>query len=246
MKFKDKIILVTGSSRGIGKATAIEFAKEGASLVINYTKNSEAAQDTVNEIIKFGNKAIAIQANVSKEEDVKRLIEKTISEFGKLDVLVNNAGIVYDIENWAETTLEQWQHTLNIHVLGNYYCCKYATPHLQKTKGSIVNIASTNGFTEHYPESLAYNVAKAGIVSMTHDLAKALAPDIRVNAIAPGWVDTDMNTGLSEEYMREQIEEIYLQRIAKPMEVAKAIVFLASEDASFITNTIIKVDGGHN
>jgi 3-oxoacyl-[acyl-carrier protein] reductase len=243
---KDKVVLVTGSSRGIGRATALEFARSGASVVINDVKNDAAAQEVVGQIIALGQKAICVRADVSREEDVRALIEKSIAEFGRLDVLVNNAGIVYDIESWQDTTREQWQDTLNVHVFGNFFCSKYAAPYLEKTRGCIVNIASTNGYTEHYPESLAYNAAKASIVSMTHDLAKALAPLVRVNAVAPGWVDTDMNAGLSKEYMTEQAEQIYLKRIAKPEEIASVVVFLASERASFVTGMIVRADGGHD
>lgn len=241
----DKVVLVTGSSRGIGRAAAIAFAQGGASVAINYVRNERAAQEVVDEISKLGRKAISVKADISKEAEVQLLIDMAIGEFGKLDVLINNAGIVYDIEDWQSTTSEQWQATLNVHVLGNYYCCKYALPYLQKSNGSIVNISSTNGYTEHYPESLAYNVAKAGIVSMTHDLAKALAPHVRVNAVAPGWVNTDMNSGLSKEYMADQAREIYLQRIAEPEEIANVVTFLASDDASFITGMIVRADGGH-
>ncbi len=244
-RFMDKVVLVTGSSRGIGRAAAIAFAQGGASVAINYVRNERAAQEVVDEISKLGRKAISVKADISKEAEVQLLIDMAIGEFGKLDVLINNAGIVYDIEDWQSTTSEQWQATLNVHVLGNYYCCKYALPYLQKSNGSIVNISSTNGYTEHYPESLAYNVAKAGIVSMTHDLAKALAPHVRVNAVAPGWVNTDMNSGLSKEYMADQAREIYLQRIAEPEEIANVVTFLASDDASFITGMIVRADGGH-
>lgn len=244
-RFIDKIVLVTGSGRGIGRAAAIAFAQGGASVVVNYASNEQAAQEVIDEILALGQKAISVKADVSKEAEAQLLIDRTITEFGKLDVLINNAGIVYDIEEWQDTTSEQWQNTLGVHVLGNYYCCKYALPYLQKSHGSIVNIASTNGYTEHYPESLAYNAAKAGVVSMTHDLAKALAPLIRVNAVAPGWVNTDMNASLSKEYMAEQASEIYLQRIAEPEEIANVIAFLASDDASFITGMVVRADGGH-
>lgn len=245
MRFQNKVCLITGSSRGIGKATALLFAKEGASVIINYVHNQAAAEDTVKEIEALGQKAIALKADISNESEVKDMIELVIKEFGKLDVLVNSAGIVYDIENWQDTNTEQWQKTLGVHVMGTFFCSKYSVQHLEKTNGAIVNVASTNGYTEHYPESMAYNVAKAGIVSMTHDLAKALAAKVRVNAVAPGWVNTDMNAGLSDEYMKEQTEEIYMKRIAEPSELANAIAFLAGPEASFITGTILKVDGGH-
>lgn len=245
MRCKDKILLVTGASRGIGEAVAVKFAQEGGHIVINYIKNKAAAEAVVSRITNLGQRAIAVQADISQEQEVQVLVEQAVAEFGRLDVLVNNAGIVYDIENWQDTNLDQWRRTLDVHILGNYHCTKYASPYLEKSHGSIVNIASTNGYTEHYPESLAYNVAKAGIISMTHDLAKALAPHVRVNAVAPGWVDTDMNAGLSSEYMTEQASEIYLKRIAKPEEIANAVVFLASDEASFITGTVVKADGGH-
>ncbi len=245
MNFKDKVVLVTGSSRGIGKACALAFAKNGAKVVVNYLNSKEKALSAVEEIDKMNSNAVAVKCDVSKEDEVKNMIGKTIERFGKLDVLVNNAGIVYDIP-FFEKTVEQWKRSLDINLIGQFLCSKYAAPHLKKVKGKIVNISSSNAFNSFSPESADYDATKAGVVLLTKNLAKELAPDVLVNTVAPGWVDTDMNTGLPEDYVKEELEKIYIKRWAKPEEIANAVLFFASDEASYLTGSVLIIDGGHD
>jgi len=252
MKLKNKIAIITGASRGIGKTTALLFAKEGAKIVVDYhisdyEQNAEKnAFSVVNEIKKIGSEAIAIKCDVSQENEVKEMIQKTIEKFGKIDILVNNAGIVFDVQ-FFERTVEQWKKTLNVNLLGTFLCSKYASEQMLKNdNGKIINISSTNGINCFSPESIDYDASKAGVINLTRNLAKKLAPKIQVNSIAPGWVDTEMNKDLPKDFVKEETEKIYMKRFAKPEEITKSILFLASADASYITGSILKVDGGYD
>ncbi len=245
MKFKDKVVLITGSSRGIGKATALEFAKEGAKVVVNYSNSENEANNVVNEIKKLSSESIAIKCDVSKENEVKEMIEKTITTFNKIDILVNNAGIVFDVSLF-EKTQDQWKRTLEVNLIGIFLCSKYASKYmLEKNSGVIVNIASTNGINTTSPNSADYDASKAGIISLTRNMAFELAPKIRVNCIAPGWIDTDMNKDLPKELIKTELENVFLKRFGKPEEIAKGILFLCSEDASYMTGSTLIIDGGH-
>lgn len=243
MRFKDKVVLITGSSRGVGRATALEFAKEGANVVINYSSSEDKANSLVNEIEGLGLKAIAIKCDVSVEDQVKRMVEEIISKYGKLDILVNNAAIVYDIPMF-DKTYDQWAKTFAVNVIGSFLCAKYSAKYLLESKGNIVNVCSNSGYNSFAPSSADYDSSKVGLISLTKNLAKELAPTIRVNGVAPSWVDTDMNRDLPKEFLEEEIDKILLGRMAKPEEIAKTILFLASEDASYLTGSIIFVDGG--
>ncbi len=252
MKLKNKIAIITGSSRGIGKSTALLFAREGAKLIINYHISDyepdaeKNAFFVVDEISKIGSEAIAVKCDVSKEDEVQEMIQRTIDKFGKIDIFVNNAGIVFDLP-FFKRTVEQWKRTIETNLLGTFLCSKYASEQMLKNKnGKIINISSTNGINCFSPESVDYDASKAGIINLTKNLAKELAPKIQVNSIAPGWVDTEMNKDLPKDFVKEETEKIYLKRFAKPEEIAKAILFLASDDASYITGSILKVDGGYN
>ena len=245
MKLQGKVALVTGSSRGIGKATAIRLAKEGAKVVVNYIKDEKAATQVVNEIKKLGGEVIAVKADVSNEEQVKNMIKTTIEKFGKIDILVNNAGIVYDIP-FMEKTLEQVKRTFEVNFNGVFLCSKYAAKQMKKTgSGVIINISSTSGIDVLNPESADYDASKSAVISLTKNLAEELAPHIRVNCIAPGWVNTDINKNMPKEYLKEEEERIIIGRFGKPEEIASAVAFLASDDASFITRTVLVVDGGY-
>lgn len=244
MKFKNKTILVTGSSRGIGRATAIAFGQEGANVVVNYVKDKASADSAVEEIKKLGGEAFAVQADVAIEDDVKRMVEESVKHFGAIDILVNNAGIVFDVPI-LEKTFEQWERTLHVNLIGTFLCTKYASPHMKGRPGAaILNISSTNGLDSLSPESADYDTSKAGVISLTKNFAQALAP-IRVNSVAPGWIDTDINKGLPDEFVKGETDKIALGRWGRPEEIAKAVLFLCSEDASFITGTTLVVDGGY-
>ena len=245
MKFKDKVVLITGASRGIGKATALSFARERAKIIVNYNNAEKEANEVIKEISKIGSEAIAIKCDVSKEEEVKKMFSEGVKKFGKIDILVNNAGIVFDVPLF-EKTLEQWNKTLEVNLIGVFLCSKYAAPHIKKQKsGVIINISSTNGLDTLSTESADYDASKAGVISLTKNLASELAPNIRVNCIAPGWVNTDINKELPKDYVAEETEHILMKRFGKPEEIAKSVLFLASDDASFITGTTLVVDGGY-
>ena len=246
MSFKDKVVLVTGSSRGIGRSIAVKFAKEGANVIINYKKNTNEAE-TITEIISsYGNKCLCIQADVSDESAVSMMIEKIIKEFGKIDVLVNNAGIAIDTA-FEDKEVDNWRDTLNVNLIGTFLVSKYAGKYMKEKKyGKMINISSTNGIDTLYPYSVDYDASKAGLINLTKNLAIQFAPDINVNAVAPGWVDTGMNEELSKSYLREEREKILLKRFAEPEEIADVVLFLASDKARYIDGEIIRVDGGIN
>ena len=246
MRFKNKVVIVTGSSRGIGKATAILFAKEGAKVVVNDSLLNDEAKSVVSEIKKLGSDAIAVKCDVSDEIQVKQMVEKTIKTFGKIDILVNNAGVVFDTI-FKEKTVKQWKKTLEVNLIGTFICSKYVAKYMIKQKnGIIVNVSSTNGINSLSPDCMDYDASKAGVINPTKNLANELAPTIRVNSVAPGWVETSMNKDLPQEFIDEETKNIYLKRFAKPKEIAKSILFLASDDASYITGSILKVDGGYS
>ena len=241
-----KVVLVTGSSRGIGKAIVTDFAKKGYNVVINYIKEESEAQKLKEQLEHlYGIKALTIKADISNEKEVKEMIEYIIDFFGKIDVLVNNAGIAIDKE-FEDRTIEDWQKTLNINLIGPFIVSKYVGDEMLKNKnGKIINISSTNGINSFFPTSIDYDASKAALINLTHNLALQFAPYINVNCVAPGWVNTDMNKELPEELIEEETNKIYKRRFAEPSEIAKVVTFLASEDAEFINGEIIKVDGGY-
>jgi 3-oxoacyl-[acyl-carrier protein] reductase len=244
MRFKNKVVIVTGASRGIGKATALAFGKEGANVVVNYVKSETEANSVVLQIKKMGSKAIAVKCDVSNESSVKEMINKTVKEFGRLDILINNAGIVID-KPFANRTLDDWKRTLDTNLTGVFLCCKYASVQMLKQKaGKIVNVSSNNAFVTPV-ESTDYNATKAGVVNLTKSLAKELGPYILVNCVAPGWVDTDMNKTLPKKFLEKEFEKQVIKRFSKPEEQANAILFLASDEASYITGSTLSVDGGY-
>lgn len=241
-----KVVLITGSSKGIGKATAIEFAKIGGyKVVINYLTDGENA-DELSSYLKqeYKIETLVIKADVSNEEQVKNMIQEIIDKFGKIDVLVNNAGIAID-KKFEDRTVEDWKRTLEVNTIGTFLVSKYASENMMKNKnGKIINVSSTNGINTFFPSSIDYDASKAAIINLTYNLAIQFSPYINVNAVAPGWVNTEMNKELPKELIEEETEKIYKKRFAEPEEIAKVICFLASEDAEYINGTVIKVDGG--
>lgn len=239
----NKVVLVTGSSRGIGKATIIEFASKGYNVVINYINNSDDALELKKYVEeKYNVDALAIKCDVSNEQEVKEMINRIINEFGKIDVLVNNAGIVYD-RSFEEITVEEFEKTLKVNVIGAFIVAREVSKYMKN--GSIVNVSSTNGTKTISPECLDYNISKIGLQSLTRDLAFQFKPNIRVNAIAIGWADTDMNKDLPKDYIEEETSKIYLERFANTSEIAKTIYFLSSDESSYINGEILNIDGGY-
>ena len=240
----NKVVLVTGSSRGIGKATIIEFASKGYNVVINYNNSKLEAEELKKYVEeKYNIKAINIKADVSNEEEVKNMINTIMNEFDRIDVLVNNAGIVYD-RNFDEVTIDEFKRTLEVNVLGAFIVSREVSKYMKKGS-SIVNVSSTNGTKTISPECLDYNISKIGLQSLTRDLAFQFKPNIRVNAIAIGWADTDMNKDLPKDYIKDETSKIYVERFADPSEIAKTIYFLASDESSYINSEIVNIDGGY-
>ena len=241
----NKNVLVTGCTRGIGEAISREFAKKGYNLIINYVNSNEKAQNLKQELEKEYNiKVLPIQADISNEIAIKNMVDTAIKEFGKIDVLVNNAGIVIDRE-FEDRTVEDWKKTLDINLIAPFVLTKLVGKEMMKQKsGAIINISSTNGINTYYPTSVDYDASKSGLISLTYDSAVQFAPYVRVNCVAPGWVNTEMNKELPEDFVKEETERILVKRFAEPEEIAKVVTFLASEDASFVNSTVIKVDGG--
>lgn len=241
----NKTVLITGASKGIGRETAIYFAKHNYNVVINYLTNEKEALKLKAIIEKNYNvSSMIIKADVSNEIEVKNMLDKVIKEFKTIDVLVNNAGIAIDT-TFEDKTVDNFNKTLNINLIGTFLVSKYASYYMKKQeKAAIVNVSSTNGINSYYPYSMDYDASKAGVNLLTKNLAVELAPSIRVNAVAPGWVNTDMNKSLDKNYIKEEEEKIALGRFAEPSEIAKVIYFLASDDASYINGSIIVVDGG--
>ena len=241
----NKNILVTGGTRGIGEAISREFAKKGYNLIINYVNSNEKVQNLKQELEKEYNiKVLQIQADISNEIAIKNMVDTAIKEFGKIDVLVNNAGIVIDRE-FEDRTVEDWKKTLDINLIAPFVLTKLVGKEMMKQKsGAIINISSTNGINTYYPTSVDYDASKSGLISLTYDSAVQFAPYVRVNCVAPGWVNTEMNKELPEDFVKEETERILVKRFAEPKEIAKVVTFLASEDASFVNSTVIKVDGG--
>jgi 3-oxoacyl-[acyl-carrier protein] reductase len=239
-----KVAVITGAGRGIGKATAIALAKEGFSLVIDYLSSEEEAQHLVKDINQFSH-AISVRADVSDLEQVKRLLDETLNTYGRVDVLVNNAGAIVRPGDWRSMTDDTWHRTLDINLLGVFNCIKtFAPVFLERKKGKIINMTSTYGILGAAPV-IAYTAAKAGVINLTRAFAKELAPFITVNAVCPGNIDTEMTTSAGEEFIRSVIDATPLKRLGTPEDVANAILFLASSQADFITGQVLVVDGGH-
>lgn len=245
MKLKNKTILITGASRGIGYQTAYEVAKEGANVIINYNNSIKQAKELEQQLKKeFGTKTLLVKADIKNEQEIIEMVNNSIKHFQKIDVLINNAAICKDT-TFEEKTKENFMEILETNLVGTFLVSKHVSQHMLKEKtGKIINIASTNATYSYYPESLDYDASKAGIISLTHNLALHLSPYITVNAVSPGWTKTDMNKELSKEQIKKEEEKILLNRFAQPQEIAKVIAFLSSDDANYINNQIINVDGG--
>lgn len=243
-----KVALVTGSTQGIGKATIIEFAKKDYNVVINYfRRGGDREAINLQKYIEenYNVEAMIISADIRNEEEIKNMVNEIIKRFGRIDCLVNNAGIAIDKE-FEEKTTEDFLNTLNTNLIGPFLVSKYVGFEMMKKKqGKIINISSTNGINSFFPTSIDYDASKAALINLTHNLAIQFAPYINVNAVAPGWVNTKINADLPKDLIEEETEKIYLKKFAEPEQIAKVIVFLASDDASYINSEVIKVDGGY-
>jgi len=237
MTFDRKSVIITGASGGIGSETARMFAEKGANITVNYYSSPEKAERTVQTVRNLGAEALPFKADVSNPKEVSLMVKATVDKFGRIDVLVNNAAqhppplFDFNKPDW-----EYWKRMMHVNVMGILTCSHFAAPHLKKTSGNIVNVVM-----DYDPGGLDYTLTKAAGTPLTRGLARKLAP-IRVNAVSPGAVDT---WGMSKEEKKYYTEKTLLRRVGRPIDIARAIIFLASDDASYITGETIQVDGGN-
>lgn len=245
MRFKEKVVLVTGSSRGIGAKIIYDFAKEGANVIINYNESKTCALSLKNKILSdFNIEAFLVKCDVSSEKEVSSMIDSIIDKFGKIDILVNNASIARD-STFDEKTSLDFKKVLNVNLIGTYLLTKYVGKYMLKNEsGKIINIASDNGIDAYYPESADYDASKAGVISLTHNMARFYAPFINVNCVCPGWINTDMNKDLDSNQKEKIISKILVSRFGEVSDISNVVLFLASKEASFINDAVIKVNGG--
>ncbi|OCS87637.1 3-oxoacyl-[acyl-carrier-protein] reductase [Caryophanon tenue] len=243
-KLQGQVAIVTGASRGIGEAIALELAAQGAKIVVNYSGSTEKAQQVVSTIQANGGEAIAVQASVSQTDAVDALVKQTIEAFGRVDILVNNAGITRD-NLMMRMKEDEWDDVIDTNLKGVFLCTKAVTRTMMKQRyGRIINISSIVGVSGNAGQA-NYVAAKAGVIGLTKTTAKELASrNILVNAIAPGFITTEMTDALPEDVKNAMLAQIPLAKLGQPMHIAKAVAFLASEDASYITGQTLHIDGG--
>jgi 3-oxoacyl-[acyl-carrier protein] reductase len=244
MKLKNKTAIITGGSNGLGRATALLFSKEGANVVIA-DMDVSAGQNVVEEINSNGGKCIYVKVNVSNPDDVNNLVSATISEFGKIHILINNAGIVSDAR-LIKMELDQWQKVIDVNLKGVFICAQAISKVLinQNEGGTIINTSSVVGLYGNFGQS-NYVASKAGVIGLTKTWAKELGKyNIRVNAVAPGFIATDIIKSMPEKVINLMKEKTLLGRLGRPDDIANAFLYLASDEGSYVTGTVLSVDGG--
>ena len=240
-----KVVLVTGSSIGLGRAIIEKFASNNYNVIINYNNSKQEAEELKSYIENtYHTKAITIKCDITKESEIEEMKQIIIKEFGVLDCLVNNAGIAIDTD-FNLKTKEDFIKTLDTNLVSLFLVSRtFGNLMLENKKGKIINIASTNGIDSYYEYSLDYDTSKAGVINLTHNLANHYSPYINVNCVCPGWIDTPMNKDLDESFKQKEIDKILLRRFANPKEIASLVYFLSTDEASYINDSIIKIDGG--
>ncbi|MCK6556878.1 SDR family oxidoreductase [Candidatus Binatia bacterium] len=244
-RLADRIALVTGASRGIGRGIAVELARSGADVIVNYRRDAASAAAVVAAIEALGRRALAVQADVAVWEQVHGLVERALGHFGRLDIVVANSGIASRAQTVWDVDIEHWHKVIGVNLHGVFYTCKAAVRHLVDQRSGTVILVSSIGADQCGPMGSPYYVAKAGVNALTKSLAKECAPaGVRVNCIAPGLVATDMGERLMKFHGEAIVAGIPLGRPGTPEDIGKAAVYLASDDASFVTGKILRVDGG--
>lgn len=242
-----KVVIITGSRRGLGEATAYKFAKNGYNIVINDKEDIGSINRVVDNIkSSYGVDAIGFLLDVSIEENVIKLLNETVSNFGRIDALINNAAVVEDMDIGKRTS-KIFNETIINNLSSTYLMSKYVGRYMYENNSlsKIVNISSTNGINSFFPTSIDYDASKAGIISLTNNFALEYAPKVLVNSVAPGWINTEMNDQLGEKVIKEESEKIYLKRFAEKEEVANLVYFLCSDENTYINGEVIKIDGGY-
>ena len=232
----EKIVLITGGTSGLGYATVKKL--ENCKIILTYNNNALKAESMKSENIDV------FKCDMTSENDIKNLYNYVVEKYGYIDVLINNAAIAIDTL-YEDKTKENFIKTLDTNLIGPFLLSRYFGDLMyQRKSGKIINISSTNGIDTNYPMSLDYDASKAGLISLTRNLALQYAPYVLVNAVAPGWINTEMNKNLDNDFIENETKKILLNRFAEPEEIANVIKFLVSDDASYINNTVIRVDGG--
>jgi len=247
VRLKGKVAVITGSSRGVGRAVALAYGKEGASVVVNYCSNEDAAGEVVGTIGEMGGRAVPFRADVAKPAEAEALVQKAIEEFGRLDILVNNAGLSRPAM-LLKMSEDEWDQVVDVHLKGTFFCTQAAASHMtQQRRGKIINVTSVAGIVGTVGQ-INYSAAKGGLISFTKSAARELARyHICVNAISLGIVATDMTEKIrTDEKLREiYVNRILLRRFAEPDDISPAFVFLGSDESSYITGQLLCVDGGY-
>ena len=241
-----KTVLITGGSRGLGRACALKFAELNYNIIINYNNSYEEALNLKKYILEnYSVFVLLVKADISNEQEVINMIDVIKNNYEKVDCLINNAGIAIDTL-FEDKTVQNFRKIIDVNLIGTFLVSKYIGSLMFKEKsGTIINVSSTNAIDTYYPYSLDYDASKAGVISLTHNLARQFAPYIRVNCVAPGWINTEMNKELDKEFIEEENKKILLGRFSEPSEIANVIAFLASDEASYINGSVIRVDGGY-
>lgn len=241
-----KTVLITGGSRGLGRACALKFAKLNYNIIINYNNSYEEALNLKKYILEnYSVFVLLVKADISNEQEVINMIDVIKNNYEKVDCLINNAGIAIDTL-FEDKTVQNFRKIIDVNLIGTFLVSKHIGSLMLKEKsGTIINVSSTNAIDTYYPYSLDYDASKAGVISLTHNLARQFAPYIRVNCVAPGWINTEMNKELDKEFIEEENKKILLGRFSEPSEIANVIAFLASHEASYINGSVIRVDGGY-
>lgn len=241
-----KNVLITGGSRGLGRACALKFAQLDYNIIINYNNSLKEAV-SLEAYLKenYNISVLLVKADISKEDEVINMVNVIKNSFQKVDCLVNNAGIAIDTL-FEDKTVQNFKKIIDVNLIGTFLVSKYIGALMTNEKsGTIINVSSTNAIDTYYPYSLDYDASKAGVISLTHNLARQFAPYIRVNCVAPGWINTEMNKELDKEFIEEENKKILLGRFSEPSEIANVIAYLASDEASYINGSVIRVDGGY-